>query len=215
MPDNRRRGARQAAVWGVVAFTSLSIILTTPFALNSLAPKGTDWARLSAVSQTYGAVSVFISAAALVGVALSVAYQARETRMQNAEARRSAHRELIVLTLSDPTYQVCWEPPNMPMTQERWGQLLVANLIVSNWSTDYKLGLMDDHLASAVLKDYFRGEVGRAYWHNSGPSWHRYFTQSGDRRERRFLGLAEAAYRAAVADGPPVSSTEYFLPPTG
>ncbi|MBL1085171.1 hypothetical protein JK359_24905 [Streptomyces actinomycinicus] len=213
MSDDRRAVTRRGAVWSIVVLTSLGVILATPFALSSLAPEGTDWERLSAVSQTYGAVSVFISAAALAGVALSLAYQARQTRIQNGEAHRSAHRELVLLTLSDPAYQVCWEPPNTPMTQERWKQLLVANLIVSMWSTDYKLGLMDDHLLRAVLEDYFRGEIGRAYWHNSGPSWHRYFARSGDRHERRFLALAEDAYRTAVAAGPAVPAAEYFRPP--
>ncbi|WP_225826657.1 DUF6082 family protein [Streptomyces naphthomycinicus] len=212
MTDDRRTAVRRGTVWSAVALASLSTILVTPFVLDSLAPDGTDWERLSAVSQTYGAVSVFISAAALVGVALSLAYQARQTRIQNGEAQRSAHRELVLLTLNEAAYQVCWEPPNTPMTRERWKQLLIANLIVSMWRTDYKLGLMGDRLARAVLQDYFRGEIGRAYWHNSGPSWHRYFAGSRDRREQRFLALAEDAYRAAVAAGPAVPAAEYFRP---
>ncbi|MFF7984853.1 DUF6082 family protein [Streptomyces sp. NPDC007901] len=212
MTVDRRAVARRGAIWSVGVLASLGTILATPFTLRSLAPKGTDWERLSAVSQTYGAVSVLISAAALVGVAVSLAYQGRQTRIQNEEAHRSAHRELVLLTLSDPAYEVCWEPPNTSMTREKWKQLLVANLIVSMWSTDYKLGLMDSHLARSVLQDYFRGEVGRAYWHNSGPSWHRYFANSRDKHEREFLGLAEEAYRSAVAAGAPVPTSAYFLP---
>ncbi|MEU9208207.1 DUF6082 family protein [Streptomyces sp. NPDC048415] len=119
----------------------------------------------------------------------------------------------VVLSLSDPAYQVCWEPPNTRMTQERWRQLLVANLIVSMWSSDYKLGFLDDRTTRAVLSDYFRGEIGRAYWHNSGPSWHRYFDEGRDARQRRFVDLAEEAYAAAVAAGPPILTRDYFDPP--
>ncbi|MFD3582940.1 DUF6082 family protein [Streptomyces sp. NPDC058683] len=214
MLNSHQGVTRQGLSWGVVTLVSISAILATPFALDSLAPRHLAWERLSAISQTYGAVSVLISAAALAGVALSLAYEARQTRTQNEESHRSAHRELVILTLSDPSFQVCWEPPNTPMTQEKWKQLLVANLIVSMWSSDYKLGLVDDRTTRATLDDYFRGEVGRNYWHNSGPSWHRYSAGSRDRRERRFVTLAEEAYRAALAAGDPVLTVDYFLPST-
>jgi hypothetical protein len=213
MPTNRRAVRQYGVLWGGLGLAVVAVTLVTPLALDALAPKDLDWGRLSDISQTYGAVSVFVSAAALVGVALSLAYQARQTRIQNEEAHRSAHRELVVLSLSDPAYQVCWEPPNTRTTQERWRQLLVANLIVSMWSSDYKLGFLDDRTTRAVLSDYFRGEIGRAYWHNSGPSWHRYFDEGRDARQRRFVNLAEEAYAAAVAAGPPILTRDYFDPP--
>ena len=213
MPTNRRVVRQYGIHWGALGVVALTVILATPFTLDALAPKDLDWGQLSDISQTYGAVSVFVSAAALVGVVLSLAYQARQTRIQNEEAHRSAHRELVLLSLSNPAYQVCWEPPNTRMTEERWRQLLVANLIVSMWSSDYKLGVMDDRTTLAVLDDYFRGEIGRAYWLNSGPSWHGYFDGSRDARQRRFVSLAEEAYTAAVAAGPPILIRDYFDPP--
>ncbi|MFJ1605030.1 DUF6082 family protein [Streptomyces sp. NPDC088253] len=214
MPSNRRTVRQYGLHWGSVGIAVVALVLATPFALNSLAPKDLDWGRLSDISQTYGAISAFVSAAALIGVALSLVYQARQTHIQNEEAHRSAHRELVLLTLSDPAYQVCWEPPNTRMTQERWRQLLVANLIVSMWSSDYKLGLYDDRTMLAVLSDYFRGEIGRAYWHNSGPSWRAYFNESRHARQRRFVNLAEKAYTTAVAAGPPLLTRDYFEPPS-
>ncbi|MCX4588684.1 DUF6082 family protein [Streptomyces sp. NBC_01549] len=214
MPSNRRAVRQYGLQWGSLGIAVVALILATPFALDFLAPKDLDWGLLSNISQTYGAVSVFVSAAALIGVALSLVYQARQTHIQNEEAHRSAHRELVLLTLSDPAYQVCWEPPNTRMTEERWRQLLVANLIVSMWSSDYKLGLMDDRTMLAILSDYFRGEIGRAYWHNSGPSWHAYLNEGRDGRQRRFVNLAEKAYTAAVATGPPLLTRDYFEPPS-
>ncbi|MFG2385743.1 DUF6082 family protein [Streptomyces avermitilis] len=213
MPTNRRGIRYYGAHWSVLGIAVLAAVLATPFALDALAPTDLEWGRLSDISQTYGAVSVLASAAALVGVALSLAYQARQTRIQNEETHASAHRELVLLSLSDPVYQVCWEPPNTPVTEERWRQLLVANLIVSMWSSDYKLSIMDDRTTLAVLGDYFRGEIGRAYWHNSGPSWHQYFDHSRDARQRRFVSLADEAYNAAAAAGPPILARDYFAPP--
>ncbi|WP_327352936.1 DUF6082 family protein [Streptomyces sp. NBC_01304] len=211
MPINRTAVRRRGAYLGGLGLAVLALA-ATPFLLDSLASPGRDWERLSNISQTYGAISVVISTVALLAVAASLVYQARQTRIQNEEAHRSTHRELMLLTLSDPAYQVCWEPPNTRMTAERWRQLLVANLIVSMWSSDYKLGLISDPGVRAVLEDYFRGEIGRAYWHNSAPSWRRYLDKSHDPRERRFVGIADEAYAAAVAAGPPVPTGEYFIP---
>ncbi|MEU6996384.1 DUF6082 family protein [Streptomyces sp. NPDC046465] len=204
---------RSTAAWGSAAMASFAIIAATPFLLDGLAPHGMDWNRLSDISQTYGALSVLFSAAALVGVVLSIAHQARQTRIQNVESHRSAHRELTALTLSDPDFLLCWEPPNTPMTRERWRQLLVSNLIVSMWSSDFTLNLFDEHALRALLQDYFRGEIGRAYWANSGPSWHRLTESDPDSRMRAFVRVADRAFAAAVADGPPVPAAAYFTPP--
>ncbi|WP_055697106.1 MULTISPECIES: DUF6082 family protein [Streptomyces] len=210
-PSSRSRGA---AIWSGAALASLAAISATPFLLDGLAPHGMDWNRLSDISQTYGALSAIFSAAALVGIVLSIAHQARQTRIQHEEAHRSAHRELTLLTLNDPAFLVCWEPPNTPVTQERWRQLLVSNLIVSMWSTDFKLNLCDEPTIRSTLLDYFRGEVGRAYWANSAPSWHRLTESGADRRLCRFVRIADEAYAAAVSTGPPVPSTAYFVEPT-
>ncbi|CAM5715881.1 hypothetical protein SALBM135S_09758 [Streptomyces alboniger] len=204
---------RRALAWISVILISLAIITATPLLLSNLAPSGMNWDRLSNISQTYGALSVFFSAAALIGVVLSIAHQARQIRIQNEESHRSAHRELTLLTLDDPAFLVCWEPPNTAITQERWRQLLVSNLIVSMWSSDFKLHLYDAHTMRAILRDYFRGEIGRAYWMNSGPLWHRMTESGSDRRLHDFVRIADETYAAAVASGPAVLPAAYFAPP--
>ncbi|MET8683319.1 DUF6082 family protein [Streptomyces sp. NPDC004732] len=206
---------QRATTWAGAALAALAVISATPFLLSALAPHDLDWNRLSNISQTYGALSVLFSAAALVGVVLSISHHAQQTRIQNDESHRSAHRELTLLTLSDPDFLVCWEPPNTAVTQERWRQLLVSNLIVSMWSSDYKLNLYDEPTIRAVLEDYFRGEVGRAYWTNSGPSWRRLTASGTDRRLQKFVRISDEAFAAAVAAGPAVPSAEYFEVPPG
>ncbi|MFG2501975.1 DUF6082 family protein [Streptomyces sp. NPDC048441] len=204
---------RSAATWSTATLAALAVIFTTPFLLDRLAPRGMDWDRLSNVSQTYGALSVLFSAAALVGVVLSISHQARQTRVQNEESHLSAHRELTLLTLDDPAFLVCWEPPNTPVSQQRWRQLLVSNLIVSMWSRDFKLNLYDEPTIRVTLEDYFRGEVGRAYWANSRPSWQRLAESGSDRRLCSFVRIADAAYATAAASGPPTPSAAYFQQP--
>lgn len=214
MPTIRQVARQRGVFWGGLSVAVLAIIVATPFILSALAPKDQDWGRLSDISQTYGALSVIVSAAALVGVVLSIAYQARQTRIQNEESHRSAHRDLLLLVLSNPTYLVCLEPPNTRMPEERFRQIIVANLFVSMWSSDFKLGLLDDRTLRAVLEDYFRGEIGRAYWSNSRSSWHRYFDESRDPRERQFVRIADEAHAASTAAGPPVLTSDYFTLPT-
>jgi len=206
----RRRTLRTTVAWSVAAAAMLAAISATPFLLNAAAPTSVNWDRLSSVSQTYSALSILFSAAALVGVAASITYQARQTRIQNEEAHRSSHRDLTVLTLSDPDFLTCWEPPNTPVTEQRWRQFLVSNLIVSMWSTDFRLNLLDEQGARAVAYQHFRGEIGRAYWANSGTSWHHISDGTSDRRLRRFVKILDEAYAASVAAGPPVMADDYF-----
>ncbi|MXM67825.1 hypothetical protein GR925_31430 [Streptomyces sp. HUCO-GS316] len=207
-----RRRLRITVVWSLTATATLAAISATPFLLNAVTPAGLNWDRLSSVSQTYSALSVLFSAAALLGVAASIAFQARQTHIQNEEAHRSSHRELTALTLTHPDFLTCWEPPNTPVTQKRWRQFLVSNLIVSMWSTDFRLNLLDEQGARAVAYDHFRGEVGRAYWANSGASWHRVSDGGSDRRLQLFVRILDEAYEASVASGPPVIAADYFVP---
>lgn len=210
MTSHNRRS--NTVIWSLIAVAALVTISATPFLLNAVAPSGLDWERLSSVSQTYGALSVLFSAAALVGVVASVGHQARQTRIQNEEAHRSSHRELTLLTLSHPDFVTCWEPPNTPMTQQRWRQLLVSNLIVSMWSTDFRLNLLDEQGMKAIAQDHFRGEIGRAHWANSGSSWRRLTDGGSDRRLRLFVHIFDEAYVESVASGPPVAAAAYFIP---
>jgi hypothetical protein len=54
--------------WWLAGVAAFIVILATPFLLESVAPNGHNWERLSSISQTYSAMSVLFSAAALLGV---------------------------------------------------------------------------------------------------------------------------------------------------
>jgi hypothetical protein len=86
--------AAMAGVGGV------GLILLTPFLLMAVGPEDADWAKLSQINQAYGALSVILSAGAVAGVAASLAYQARQTRIATEETTWSAHRELLLLALA-------------------------------------------------------------------------------------------------------------------
>ncbi|MFI8532831.1 DUF6082 family protein [Streptomyces aquilus] len=188
----------------------MGLILATPFILNALAPSDLDWGQLSNVSQTYGALSVLFSAAALAGVAVSLWYQARQTQIAHEAARRDAHRELIILALGDGSLLECWEPPNTPMTAARRKQILFTNLIVSNWESDFKLGNLGEAALQDMFDGHFAGEIAREHWAVGGHGWRVSAELSVDPMRRHFFEIADERYARAVAAGPPVAAAEYF-----
>ena len=201
-------------VVGSCALCTLGLILATPFILNTLAPNDLDWTQLSNVSQTYGALSVLFSAAALAGVAVSLWYQDRQTRIVQEAARRDAHRELIILALGDASLLECWEPPNAAMTVVRRKQIFFTNLIVSNWESDFRLGNLSEAALRDMFDGHFAGEVAREHWAAGGSGWLVSAELSADPMKRQFYEIAEERYERAVASGPPVAAADYFEPAT-
>ncbi|WP_407702817.1 DUF6082 family protein [Streptomyces xylophagus] len=198
----------------MVAIGLLILIFLTPLALEQVAPTHKDWGRLSAVSQTYGALSVPLSAIALLGVAASLAYQAHQTKIANEEAERSSHRQLLMYTLDHPEFLVCWEPvASMPSADER-RHLIFINLIISNWHADYVLRRWNDQQARAVLNVHFQGALARKHWEQSASVWRRTAEAAGDRRKTRFVDLADESYAIAEATGPGVPPEAYFADPS-
>ncbi|MEU3774853.1 DUF6082 family protein [Streptomyces sp. NPDC032472] len=208
----KSRTIRRALAWSGALLVFICGVAATPFALNLVAPKALDWDRLSDISQSYGAVSVVISAAALLGVVTSIAFQAKQARLDGEQTFRAAHRELTMLTLGDSALLRCWEPPRTPMTEARWRQVIVTNLIVSMWASDHHLGRLNDSALRVVLGAHFRGEVARAHWENSGPMWRDHMAALDDPRRLRFVEIVDEQYHHAREAGPPVSDGEFFSP---
>ncbi|MFJ3841849.1 DUF6082 family protein [Streptomyces sp. NPDC090054] len=206
---------RRWAFWSAAAIVALIAIASTPFLLERVVPDGKDWDRLSDVSQTYGAASVFFSAAALLGVVASIAYQARQTNITNQEAQRASHRQLLLVALEHPELRVCWEPMGGVQSEEQARRVLYTNLIVSNWSADYRLRRANERAARVQLEIHFQGESARNHWAVCAATWRRYATAEGDRRGLRFVELMDEIYEQALATGPAVPLASYFTPLPG
>ncbi|MFE7789456.1 DUF6082 family protein [Streptomyces sp. NPDC057460] len=204
---------RRWAFWFGAGLVALMAILSTPFLLERAAPAGKDWDELSAVSQTYGAASVFFSAAALLGVVASIAYQARQTSITNQEAQRASHRQLLLVALEHPELQACWEPMSGVRSEDQARKVLYTNLIVSNWSADYRLRRANEPAARVQLEVHFQGEAARDHWAVCAATWRRYATAEGDHRGLHFVDLMDEMYEQALAAGPAVPSASYFTPP--
>jgi len=192
----------------ITAGVAVIIALTlAPVLLLALAPSGTNWEKLSEVSQIYGAS---LSAVAVLGVAASLAYQARQTSLANAEGRRTSHRELMIMTLNDPTLMVCWAPDFTALSVAEARQVTFVNLIVNDWLTEYRLKRLTEDALTVLFQGHFRGEMARKHWQlSSGPR--REFSEAmGDFRGIRFISLVDEVFIQATAEGPPTLSNAYF-----
>lgn len=209
----RRVLFRRELGWALFGASIVALFLATPFILREAAPSGMNWQKLSNISQTYGGLAVPFSAAALLGAVVSIAHQAKQTRIMHEEAMRSAHRELILRAIDDQALMQCWDPPNGTATFEDTRQAVFCNLIFTKWLTDFRLGRMTYEASRVTLEVHFRGEVARRHWRENREHWRRFAVADGDRRVVRFMSLTDEVYEEALASGPPVAASAYFSPP--
>lgn len=206
--SQRMLRVRMVLTYGLLGLGLLVLIASTPFVLAAVAPADTDWGKLSDISQAYGAVSVVLSAVALVGVALSLIYQVRQARTSNEQAIRDSHLQLAALALSDPALLQAWSPPVAPVTLKRHQQHLITSLALGEWLQRFRIGHLSVDKLSVKLDGHFGGEIAREQWEREGPGWRRTM-EAGDRRDRVFVRLVDERYQTAVAAGPPRAVIEF------
>lgn len=204
----RARRLSTGLAYGLLGLGVMGLIAFTPFLLAAMAPAGTDWGKLSDVSQTYGAVSVVFSAVALAGVALSLLYQVRQARTSNEQAIRDSHLQLAALALSNPDLLQAWSPPTAPVSLKRHQQHLITSLALGELLQRFRIGHLPAQKLAVKLDSHFRGEIAREQWEREGPGWRRTMS-AGDRRDRTFVDLVEERYQAAVAAGPASALAEF------
>lgn len=204
-PGRYRSKVRVLALLGAaVAF--LSLILVSPLFLGVLAGLSgvSDWNRLSAVGQTYGAASAVLSALALGGVAVSLFFQASQARAQQIQMVREYQRELLRMTLENPElYMPCWRPIEAPgLDVDGRRQHLFMTLRMNYAYMGYEVGIINEaSLRLDVLTGAFKGQVGREYWHEARRLW--ILRGRRNRRTRQFVRIVEEEYDNAVTKGPP------------
>ncbi|WP_241028023.1 DUF6082 family protein [Streptomyces verrucosisporus] len=202
---------RAGLLWVALGFATLLSIIGAPFLLRWVAPEGMNWAELSNISQAYAAISVPFTAAALLGAIVSTIYQARQARVSQEEARSANHRDLLAIALEDVNLNACWGPKSMSLTRQQWKQHTYINMILSFWYSNYTgTGAALDAITKDNATRLFRGQVGREFWALYSAEWQVF--HSGGRRERKFIRVLDQAYAEAVAAGPAVPFSEFFVP---
>ncbi|MFD8568249.1 DUF6082 family protein [Streptomyces sp. NPDC059639] len=206
-----QKGLRRSIPWLTTITALLAITLLTPFIMKQWAPSGMKWGELSDISQTYAAVSIPMSAAALIGVTWSLVLQARQMRAENEERWLSTLREMLMASVNDPSLLPCWEPPAEPTTQEAYRRAVFINVIFNGWRGEYMNGLIGDDILRAVASRTMGGEVARGHWGATRHIWHEEAKTMG-KKYARFVTVMDEAWEVAKAQGPALSPNDYFLP---
>lgn len=173
----------------------VTLISLSPLALGIFQGATAQWERLSFIGQTYGAASAIISVLALVGVVLTLGYQARETKRAREETRRQAIADLLKMAMEDPDLDECWGPVPAPDDQKSRKQQLYTNMIIAAWEMSYETGATPEQRVRYNANEMFRGEVGRTFWRNSRESR---LSTSANRRERRFHQVLDEEYQRII-----------------
>jgi uncharacterized membrane protein len=179
----------------LVVLLGVALISLSPLALGVFHGATAQWERLSFIGQTYGAASAIISVLALVGVVLTLGYQARETKRAREETRRQAIADLLKMAMEDPDLDECWGPVPAPDDQKSRKQQLYTNMIIATWEMSYETGATPEHQLRYNANEMFSGEVGRTFWRNSRESR---LSTSANRRERRFHQILDEEYQRTV-----------------
>ncbi|MFD7877606.1 DUF6082 family protein [Streptomyces sp. NPDC059766] len=201
------QGHRKSLIRVTVGLAIISALTLTPLLILKIAPSGTDWAKLSDVSQVYAA---FLSAIAVLGVAAALAYQAQQTELARTEAGRTFHRELMMATLNDPTLMPCWAPHFTTLSTEEARRIIFVNLIVSEWFSQYRLRHLTDDALLTLFRTHFQGEVARSHWEISRGSRREMHEAQGDSQGLQFISVADKAFAQATAEGPATPPSAYF-----
>lgn len=187
----------------MVTLAILAFVALSPFVLQAISNSSNlNWGKLSQIGQTYGAVSAFLAALALFGVAVSVLLQLRETRFNRLEAGRTRHHELISMALENPSYFDIFGPlafpPDMPVETRR--SIAYINMYLQFQQMLWEFSDISETEIKIAASGLFSTSLGRDYWRQFG---HIRLANDNTKREREFDQTLDRIYQEAIASGPP------------
>lgn len=169
----------------LVALATLVLVVASPFALSTLERIRVNWALLSNIGQTYGAVSALLAALGISGVVATIVLQIRESRRSRVDAIRSHHYDLYRMAIEDPILaETSYSVAQLPSLKDR-KQTIYINLQIEFWLMLWEIDNLPESTLRGYAADLFYGEAGRRYWENFGVS--RVTLATGARKERRFF----------------------------
>lgn len=197
---NRKRLAIRT-LGTVLALGVLTLVWVSPLILLTTASfPNVNWSRLSNIGQTYGAISAFLAGLALIGVALSVLLQLRETRFNRLEAGRTRHYELVRLAMEDPLYMDIFGAFPSQSTTDAKRSIAYINLYLQFQKMLWEFSDISETEVHSQALSLFDTSLGRDYWQRFGEMR---LQLDNTRREHEFDLILDSAYKHSVASGPP------------
>ncbi|MEV6300527.1 DUF6082 family protein [Actinoplanes sp. NPDC051861] len=160
-----KRTSRAWLAVGVACAVILAAVLIASVVVMLRMPDST-LDRLSDTGQAIGIFSTLFSAAALIGVVLSVTYQSRQNQRYDYEAWHSAHAGLLARVIEDPaTFAPCIG------NSERFSSELEARryYFTTLWLNFGQIGLRAGNMTEASIREelcgeMFESQVARDLW---------------------------------------------------
>jgi hypothetical protein len=151
---------------GTGSILLIAALILPLFALMNQDVSDAEIVRLSNIGQAYGVASAVLSAAALLALAGSIAYQAKQRRDDRIVTWRSAQESLLRLAIDDPeTYAPCIMNVEDFEDMEQIKRHLFTTLWLGYGRAGIYLGyITETDLRTELLKDTFSSPVGRELW---------------------------------------------------
>jgi hypothetical protein len=165
-----------------------------------------DWARLNEIGQSYTGISAIVSAAALVGVTISLRLQARQTELLQQQTARQFQFEILRIASSNPALSPAMvaalpvDDRSHEAFQLHAFQVQVFRFFEYNYLSDQ---YSDSSLENILEHEFFPATPNRQWWDRVRGYW---LAESRAGRSRRFIEIVERVY-AATEPPPPETRT--------
>lgn len=136
---------------------------------------------------------------ALVGVAVSLVFQARESRATREQAFRDANTEMLKMAMDDPDYAECWGGNLAPGEPRAQRQSMYVNMILTQWEMGYETGAIGETHIRALAERLFEGRVPWEFWRRVRELR---LETAESRRARRFQRIIDEAFQRAPEPAP-------------
>jgi hypothetical protein len=170
----------------------LFLVAGSPFALSSIARFEPNWALLSNIGQTYGAISALLAAIGISGVAITIVLQIRESQRSRADAIRQRHYDLSRMAMDDPSLTEISEGSTQFSSFKERKLMMYVNLQLQFWLMLWEIDNLPENTLRGYLIDLFETGPGRRYWKTFGVP--RMSMETGARKEERFFRVVNEEY---------------------
>jgi hypothetical protein len=193
----------------LVALIVITLVIFYPLAFSELERLLKDQLKSSTVSQAYTALSALASSLALIGVAISLFYQARAGRTAREQAIRNLQQQLILMEMDDPSLMtVMGAPWGLPIPAEsaRIRNHLYIHMWASFWAGNYVVGELSAAAARKLVRaELLSSKAGREYWAAVRSN----VLSTNEGKYKRFAQIVDQEYRKVITEGlPPTKPVE-------
>jgi hypothetical protein len=146
------------------------------------------------VGQAYGLASAILSGLALLSVAASLLFQARQTKVSQMQAARMLQLELFALAYEHPDLREGWSP-DPRLSPAEWRKRTYMNLIFAYLRMTYVMQEITDADLQRSMANRFTDRRGIEYWAAAREAFQKGISS---RRDLQFFNIADQEYYVAL-----------------